>query len=96
LANCPSRSLPTISSDEPSYESQAIRAGEEPRTRLEFQQHGDAPDSLPAEGYVVATTGRYMFFYEAETGEVRVIPIGAVRQILTPGHRANPKPAPPA
>jgi hypothetical protein len=71
------------------HEAQAIRAGEEPLIRLEFQQHGADPNLLSVEGYVVATTGRYVFFYERGTQKMQVIPIGAVRQLVAPGMRTN-------
>ena len=44
------------------HEAQAIRAGEAPLIRLEFQQCSADPNLLSVEGYVVATTGRYVFF----------------------------------
>jgi len=70
------------------HEAQAIRAGEQPLIRVEFQQYGAVPSVSPTEGYLVATTGRYVFLCEAATQQMRVIPINAVRQLLTPDHRA--------
>ncbi len=76
------------------HEAKLIRAGEEPRVRLEFQQFGAASGTPSPEGYLVATTGHYLFFYEAVTRQMQVIPVGAVRQIVTPERTSPPKPGP--
>ena len=66
------------------FEAKAIRAGEEPRVRLEFQQFGAAANTASPEGNIVATTGHYLFFYAAATRQMQVIPVAAIRQIVTP------------
>ena len=76
------------------HEAKLIRAGEEPRVRLEFQQFGGASVTPSPEGYLVATTGHYLFFYEAANRQMQVVPVGAVRQILTPDLSKPPQHGP--
>jgi len=71
------------------YHAKAIRAGEEPRMRLEFQQYGANPGPLSTEGYVVATTGRYLFFWEPNAQQMQVVPISAVQQLRTTGRQSK-------
>lgn len=73
------------------HHAKAIRSGEEPRVRIQFLQSGTDLSSEPTEGYLVATTGRYVFLWVPNTQQMQVIPISAVRQVLmsTNGSKAE-------
>jgi hypothetical protein len=65
------------------HHAKAIRSGEEPLVRLQFLQFGTDSSSPPqTEGYVVATTGRYVFLWAPDTHQMQVIPTSAVRRLL--------------
>lgn len=65
------------------YHADAIRSGEEATMRLEFQHYSATPDSPSTEGVIVATTGRYVFLWDSKAQRMQVIPVSAVRQLLS-------------
>lgn len=64
-----------------SHVAAAIRAGEEPRVRVEFPGDG-ANGGAQVEGYVVATTGRYVFLWQPDGRQMHVIPVTSLRRLV--------------
>lgn len=75
--------------------AEEIRRGEEPGVRIEFQFDG-ANSTTPSEGYLVATTGRYIFLWEQGVRRMQVIPVTAVRRLVSAGWNASRRDEAPA
>ena len=64
------------------HEAAGIRSGHEPTLKLEFVHYGSTSELPAIEGYLVAITGRHMFFFEKSSQQLRVIPVNSVGQII--------------
>jgi len=73
------------------HEAEGVRRGEETPCRLTFVQGITSAETGPLEGYVVATTGRYLFFYDRAGASMQVIPTAAVRQLQMPARGGSPR-----